>query len=182
MSNKKNVKKNEKKDEKKERTARDIVKDAALKYQREKEEHIQRIDRMYKEKLSLLEKNIKNDTLLDNKDKEILLAYVAFGDVLTPLLSFCNITSVTLKRRIEKRDAFRKHWTEVKNAHASMVSMGLWQAVLRNEPWAVKSYLSTHTEEFAKGAKKSAATFDDYIEKQERGGRIGEGAMDDDVE
>jgi hypothetical protein len=129
----------------------------------------------YYEKLRLLNEKILADTTISSQERVILEAYIVSGDIMDALHAVIDIDPTTLKswltgkhRKKTAHKRFRELFNAIKKTHKWVPSTKLWDAVLLGEPWAIKAYLSTHSEEMQKSGKRVAATFDDVVESIER--------------
>ena len=122
----------------------------------------------YDEILSDLRDEIEQDQNLNDEEKDILKTYTYTGDVLEKLYVVAGIDKTKLSGLSKKNKHFKAIFDKIRGIHASYVSSLLWDAVKAREPWAIKVYLATHTEEFSKTKDKSASGFDDYVEQKER--------------
>lgn len=145
--------------------------EAYKKYHDSREQHESENEHEYEDQLSFLLTSVKEDAILKPKEKKVLKCYIYAGDVLEATAQKADEDSQLIKKWIKGgkgREQFAMYWSKIKRAHESMVSSALWFAIKRGEPWAIKSYLSTHTEEFGPRDKIRGGGFDDKIEITER--------------
>lgn len=148
-------------------------------YTKKKKEHELTEDEEYEEELGFLRESIRDDTRLNNREREVLLKYTQTGDVMSRLAVRAKIDIETIRTWSKGKSVFAEHFKAIKGVHLAFVESGLWDALKRREPWATKSYLSTHSEDHAPQKAKSPSGFDDHIEQVERGPGKGGGNSKD---
>ena len=144
---------------------------AYKKYHDSREQHESKTEGEYEDALNFILMNVKTDIILKPKEKKILKCYIYAGDILESTAQKADEDSQMIKKWIKGgkgHEQFAMYWSKIKRAHETMVSSALWYAIKRGEPWAIKSYLSTHTEEFGPRDKIRGGGFDDKIEQTER--------------
>jgi len=126
-------------------------------------------NKAYDDALEFVGKLIHKDRKIKKEERTILQAYIISGDIMERLAMLIGKDRSTIQKmtRSPKHKLFGEYFARIKAIHTAFVQGKLWDAVLRGEPWAIKSYLGTHSEEW-NPKQSTTATFDDFMSAVER--------------
>ena len=122
--------------------------------------------------LAGIEEGFSKDKSLSTKERDVLYGYLTSGDIMDRLAIICGVSRREILRMVQdrkKHKSFGNYFIEIKAAHLAYIQGQLWDAAVRGEPWAVKSYLSSHSEEFNPKQVSGSIDFDSRIDAIEKG-------------